>query len=315
MCQGWAVTCNCRDRLALIGCGTLSKLVYHSQARSLHMGHELWLQFLFFFFSFSFPGPSPITTIFPLLDLFSWAPNLTFPRFIGKCLSSQFHKPVDSFLFKPSRNEWDSPGAWGLPPLAQFPWGPHLKAVLCRFICELSLRSVTAGLLHHLSFGEEFCYHGTRISWDDSTPTPAPQLITSLITVSGLTCFLLRVFKIFRLLSLWNGLNSTLLLLLKAGPWIELGSEGQMLSFYISKWYFGPYFQFHICKFLSVIGYTLCVTEYLVLLPGRDRKDVDLIHGNHQLLLSYIIPRMPSRPLRISSSWQRKIFQFSLKVF
>lgn len=129
MCQGWAVTCNCRDRLALIGCGTLSKLVYHSQARSLHMGHELWLQFLFFFFSFSFPGPSPITTIFPLLDLFSWAPNLTFPRFIGKCLSSQFHKPVDSFLFKPSRNEWDSPGAWGLPPRAQFPWGPHLKAV------------------------------------------------------------------------------------------------------------------------------------------------------------------------------------------
>lgn len=46
------------------------------------------------------------------------------------------------------------------------------KPCLCCCPCKLSLRSVTAGLLHHLSFGDKFCYHGTERNSDDSKRSP-----------------------------------------------------------------------------------------------------------------------------------------------
>lgn len=84
---------------------------------------------------------------------------------------------MDSFLFKPSRSEWDSPGGirgcvHELSSLEALTWKRYLR----HFVCELCLRSLTDGLLHHPSFGEKFCYHGAGISWDDSTCSPSSSV-------------------------------------------------------------------------------------------------------------------------------------------
>lgn len=231
------------------------------------------LKVLFFSFSFSFPGRSPQTTIFPLLDMFSWAWILYFPALsVNVCLHS-------------FTNLWIA-SCSTLPDMSEIPLGPEgclhelsslealtWKQCMCHFVCELSPRSVTAGLLHHLSFGEKFCYHGSRISWDDSTSSPGSS--ANHFTYHCLWSWLLPstwVQKLQAPLPVEMISTAHLLLPLKARPWIEFGFEGQMLSIYISKRYPGPYFLFHICKFLSIIGHTLCVCGYLVLLSGRVGK-------------------------------------------
>lgn len=64
---------------------------------------------------------------------------------------------VNSCLFRFPRHQLDSHRTWEPPKLTEFPRGLRLKA-LSESTCsvhELSLKSMTDGLLHRFSFGEK----------------------------------------------------------------------------------------------------------------------------------------------------------------
>lgn len=150
----------------------------------------------FFPFSFSFPRPSPPTTVFPLLDIFSWVRIFYLPVLLVNVCLHNFTSLWILSCSKPSRNEWDSPGTWGAASTSSVPSRPSPEGGICvtsfasfawdhwQTVCSITLHLAKSSVITEPGETEMIL-----------PVAPAPQLMTSLITVSGLGCFLSPVFS------------------------------------------------------------------------------------------------------------------------